>query len=101
MSLDEMQGVYVIGCSYGLFFFFSSRRRHTIYWRDCISDVCSSDLGGAARLGGRSEPARARRVRPASLKASRASPDRSGPRSTPSPDGCLANELKRDMSPEG
>src|SRR3712207_7428485 len=45
MSLDEMQGVYVIGCSYGLFFFFSSRRRHTIYWRDCSSDVCSSDLG--------------------------------------------------------
>src|SRR3712207_8002289 len=25
-------------------FFFSSRRRHTIYWRDWISDVCSSDL---------------------------------------------------------
>src|SRR3712207_8699984 len=26
-------------------FFFSSRRRHTIYWRDWSSDVCSSDLG--------------------------------------------------------
>src|SRR5258707_4504150 len=26
------------------FFFFSSRRRHTIYWRDWSSDVCSSDL---------------------------------------------------------
>src|SRR3712207_3382683 len=25
-------------------FFFSSRRRHTIYWRDWSSDVCSSDL---------------------------------------------------------
>src|SRR3712207_7971647 len=25
-------------------FFFSSRRRHTRYWRDWISDVCSSDL---------------------------------------------------------
>src|SRR3712207_8546765 len=24
--------------------FFSSRRRHTIYWRDWSSDVCSSDL---------------------------------------------------------
>src|SRR3712207_5175947 len=24
--------------------FFSSRRRHTRYWRDCSSDVCSSDL---------------------------------------------------------
>src|SRR3712207_7049697 len=49
MSLDEMQGVYVIGCSYGLFFFFSSRRRHTIYWRDCSSDVCSSDLSAKRR----------------------------------------------------
>src|SRR3712207_7292607 len=28
-----------------IFFFFSSRRRHTIYWRDWSSDVCSSDLG--------------------------------------------------------
>src|SRR3712207_3367556 len=25
-------------------FFFSNRRRHTRYWRDWISDVCSSDL---------------------------------------------------------
>src|SRR5947209_15074968 len=33
-------------------FFFSSRRRHTRYWRDWSSDVCSSDLpdGGAYRL---------------------------------------------------
>src|SRR5215217_5574433 len=34
------------------FFFFSSRRRHTRYWRDWSSDVCSSDLallGGHAR----------------------------------------------------
>src|SRR3712207_290577 len=32
--------------------FFSSRRRHTRYWRDWSSDVCSSDLavdGGAQR----------------------------------------------------
>src|SRR3712207_8592420 len=30
---------------YGVFvFFFSSRRRHTRYWRDWSSDVCSSDL---------------------------------------------------------
>src|SRR3712207_5878637 len=28
-----------------MFFFFSSRRRHTRYWRDWNSDVCSSDLG--------------------------------------------------------
>src|SRR3712207_6882340 len=27
-------------------FFFSSRRRHTRYWRDWSSDVCSSDLPG-------------------------------------------------------
>src|SRR3712207_604391 len=25
-------------------FFFSSRRRHTRYWRDWSSDVCSSDI---------------------------------------------------------
>src|SRR5947209_3614545 len=30
-------------------FFFSSRRRHTIYWRDWSSDVCSSDLIEAFR----------------------------------------------------
>src|SRR3712207_484163 len=50
----------------GGFFFFSSRRRHTRYWRDWSSDVCSSDLrlrssptgdaelpvGGAASGGG-------------------------------------------------
>ena len=28
-------------------FFFSSRRRHTRYWRDWSSDVCSSDLPAA------------------------------------------------------
>src|SRR3712207_9362002 len=30
--------------------FFSSRRRHTRYWRDWSSDVCSSDLGTAERV---------------------------------------------------
>src|SRR5947209_10168783 len=30
------------------FFFFSSRRRHTRYWRDWSSDVCSSDLSSSA-----------------------------------------------------
>src|SRR3712207_8592747 len=34
-----------------VFFFFSSRRRHTRYWRDWSSDVCSSDL--EARLEAR------------------------------------------------
>src|SRR3712207_8677547 len=42
-----------------LFFFFSSRRRHTRYWRDWSSDVCSSDLieecpwATMGRVGGR------------------------------------------------
>src|SRR3712207_8326681 len=29
-----------------MYFFCSSRRRHTRYWRDWSSDVCSSDLAG-------------------------------------------------------
>src|SRR3712207_8155258 len=36
-------------------FFFSSRRRHTRYWRDWSSDVCSSDL---ASSGATFRPAR-------------------------------------------
>src|SRR5437762_10683420 len=32
-------------------FFFSSRRRHTIYIGDWSSDVCSSDLGPASLVG--------------------------------------------------
>src|SRR3712207_4077646 len=32
-------------------FFFSSRRRHTRYWRDWSSDVCSSDLSAVGRAG--------------------------------------------------
>src|SRR3712207_6898078 len=32
-------------------FFFSSRRRHTRYWRDWSSDVCSSDLLPAFAVG--------------------------------------------------
>src|SRR3712207_7970833 len=38
--------VLILGCS--CIFFFSSRRRHTRYWRDWSSDVCSSDLLGDA-----------------------------------------------------
>src|SRR3712207_983650 len=34
-----------------IFFFFSSRRRHTRYWRDWSSDVCSSDLLDVPVLG--------------------------------------------------
>src|SRR5438876_3663233 len=33
-----------------VFFFFSSRRRHTRWTGDWSSDVCSSDLGRGARL---------------------------------------------------
>src|SRR3712207_2668368 len=33
-------------------FFFSSRRRHTRYWRDWSSDVCSSDLRGQRHVEG-------------------------------------------------
>src|SRR5476651_640100 len=32
------------------FFFFSSRRRHTRYWRDWSSDVCSSDLSSKVHV---------------------------------------------------
>src|SRR5581483_7022401 len=34
------------------FFFFSTRRRHTRYWRDWSSDVCSSDLKRPVQLKG-------------------------------------------------
>src|SRR3712207_4243638 len=34
------------------FFFFSSRRRHTRYWRDWSSDVCSSDLAALDSVTG-------------------------------------------------
>src|SRR3712207_1227332 len=34
-----------VGSSTTDIFFFSIRRRHTRYWRDWSSDVCSSDLG--------------------------------------------------------
>src|SRR5258707_7697804 len=36
-----------------VFFFFSSRRRHTRYWRDWSSDVCSSDLLDREQMLGR------------------------------------------------
>src|SRR3712207_9564045 len=37
-------------------FFFSSRRRHTRYWRDWSSDVCSSDLALVVSPGAVSRP---------------------------------------------
>src|SRR3712207_9458209 len=51
-------------CDDDLYVIFSSRRRHTRYWRDWSSDVCSSDLGarGPAR---QQRGARAGDARPA------------------------------------
>ena len=43
-------------------FFFSSRRRHTRYWRDWSSDVCSSDLP-RERPGSKSRERRRRDLR--------------------------------------
>src|SRR3712207_9040754 len=40
------------GCRTIKIFFFSSRRRHTRYWRDWSSDVCSSDLGSTENVSG-------------------------------------------------
>src|SRR5437870_10910721 len=39
-----------------MFFFFSSRRRHTRWPRDWSSDVCSSDLDPRTDVAGRDEP---------------------------------------------
>src|SRR3712207_8602318 len=41
---------------YIVFFFFSSRRRHTSYLRDWSSDVCSSDLEAVDSPGGAMRP---------------------------------------------
>src|SRR5258707_4856058 len=43
-----LTGVYTTLVLFMLSFFFSSRRRHTRYWRDWSSDVCSSDLDRTA-----------------------------------------------------
>src|SRR5690606_40764441 len=43
-SLDSPSTSVYIAIMSGLFFFFSSRRRHTRFSRDWSSDVCSSDL---------------------------------------------------------
>src|SRR5258707_14506999 len=45
-----MPRMYAFGdLPFAIDFFFSSRRRHTRYWRDWSSDVCSSDLSSALR----------------------------------------------------
>src|SRR5215203_5038519 len=49
----------IVRCS--VFFFFSSRRRHTRYWRDWSSDVCSSDLAFIREVAERTRMAVERR----------------------------------------
>src|SRR5438876_7356129 len=49
--------------TYSLFFFFSSRRRHTRWTGDWSSDVCSSDLRGRGEGGALALGDHARRLR--------------------------------------
>src|SRR3712207_8296955 len=42
--MAEVCSYNIVGGGGGRFIVFSSRRRHTRYWRDWSSDVCSSDL---------------------------------------------------------
>src|SRR5476651_2783981 len=52
MPFSYMKPLSGSGSKAMMIYFFSSRRRHTIYWRDWSSDVCSSDLAfhhGAGR----------------------------------------------------
>src|SRR5258707_10066481 len=51
-------------------FFFSSRRRHTRYWRDWSSDVCSSDLRHPAACRAKARMLTPRRELRAALLAS-------------------------------
>src|SRR5690349_21913648 len=55
MAVDSFRLMYVAACQIRLilFFFFSSRRRHTRSLRDWSSDVCSSDLPITAKSAGR------------------------------------------------
>src|SRR3712207_7218659 len=65
-----------------ILFFFSSRRRHTRYWRDWSSDVCSSDLQRHGDRNGTDERQRGGAVtvasppRPAAPLPARPSPGR-------------------------
>src|SRR5258707_13000958 len=44
-------------------FFFASRRRHTRYWCDWSSDVCSSDLSSTSRFRARDRLVEDRKMR--------------------------------------
>src|SRR3712207_405174 len=98
-------------------FFFSSRRRHTIYWRDWSSDVCSSDLRWlraprGPRLSGRPPPAgrdgpppnrgslRIRRRRRGG-RSDRCRPDATGPRRRTRPRRGGRQRLRYGRGPGG
>src|SRR5476651_2452416 len=51
MPFSYMKPLSGSGSKAMMIYFFSSRRRHTIYWRDWSSDVCSSDLVHALQIG--------------------------------------------------
>src|SRR5947209_1277172 len=72
-------------------FFFSSRRRHTRYWRDWSSDVCSSDLGLERR--GQGEAHRSDHRRDANL---RRRPSGGPARGRRRARGCDRQERQRD-----
>src|SRR5256885_9156831 len=44
----SLESILILFIAYPLFFFFSSRRRHTRLQGDWSSDVCSSDLASVA-----------------------------------------------------
>src|SRR2546430_10098870 len=48
----KVYGIHAAVLDVGVFFFFSSRRRHTRFDCDWSSDVCSSDLTGRPSSGG-------------------------------------------------
>src|SRR3712207_8662410 len=67
-------------------FFFSSRRRHTRYWRDWSSDVCSSDLHRLRKILGMPTPvelceSRQAEFQPVGGKVAHAQAEDLGPRS--------------------
>src|SRR3712207_1924603 len=72
-------------------FFFSRRKRHTRYWRDWSSDVCSSDLEGAKAFA---TPRRlALHVAGLPVKGQDVREERKGPR-VGSPDAAIQGFLK-------